>query len=289
VTLSSTRSSGRAPGWLAAVLGVATRSRVAWALAILAGANYILQHGLRLLRLTTQPDLKFDFFQYYRAGTALAHGTNPYIEFLTTCTRHEWCRGGYIYPTLLAELFRPLAAIPIYPAAAIWQVLSGVMVAIAFWAMYRTVRGRVSRAGWLLLFALMISFLPLYEGERLWQTGDLMLMLLALAAMAFVASEDSYLTGAWLAVGAMIKITPVLILPALVRGRWALRHRAPIIGFIATSVLLAGILALLTPYTWQYFTSVLPTSTTGPRSPTTSRSPGCCCGSRTSSSAGGRR
>jgi hypothetical protein len=66
-----------------------------------------------------------DFYDYWAAGRILDRGGNPYdphlmSHVLTSAGVHSVVGGAYSYPLLLAELARPLAALPPGPAAALF-------------------------------------------------------------------------------------------------------------------------------------------------------------------------
>jgi hypothetical protein len=88
--------------------------------------------GLAIASLTRGPHapplrgLFNDFYDYWAAARILGQGGNPYDPRLIAHVLHAAGvqstvgSGGYSYPLLLAELMRPLAALPPGPAAAVF-------------------------------------------------------------------------------------------------------------------------------------------------------------------------
>ncbi len=85
---------------------------------ILAGGSAIgLAIGINALVLHLTTDPLADTRAYYDAAVRLNHGVPLYDQDMSDST------GLYLYPPLLAILFRPLATLPFEVAAAVWQVV----------------------------------------------------------------------------------------------------------------------------------------------------------------------
>ncbi|MHB8509076.1 MAG: glycosyltransferase 87 family protein, partial [Candidatus Dormibacteria bacterium] len=233
-----------------------TRHRVGLMVGGLATAAYIFRAVQQLVLLRNE-SLQWDFRQFYNAASALNRGIDPYRAFLDSCPRDHWCKGGYIFPPLLAEMLRPLATLPFYSAARLWLLLTHLALVATILVVRRLLRGRVSAAGQGLLLAASLLFLPLYQSLYFLQVGVLLVLLLALAASALASSEDTA-AGTWIAVAAMLRVTPVLLLPVLLRRRRDLTRPWGMVAAAITALVVVALLAVLTPYTIEYFTRVLP-------------------------------
>src|SRR3982074_523082 len=86
-----------------------------------------------------QASLQYDYKPYFDAGLALNQGGDPYSAFLDACGT-AWCHVGYIYPPLLAELFRPLAMLSPHDGALAWLLLTYLLFAVAIVVVDGTVR-----------------------------------------------------------------------------------------------------------------------------------------------------
>jgi hypothetical protein len=237
----------------------ASRERAGRMLVVLGGALYVTR-GVAQLFLLRRELPTADFKWFYDAAVSLGAGRDPYLVFLNTkCAggAHQWCYGGYIYPPLLAELMRPLAAFDVVAADAIWILLSHVMLLLAALVTYRVVGRDLPRGGGAVLLAGALFFLPIYQNLYSGSVGAPLVLLLALSASAYVAGQNVG-AGAWLGVGAVLRVTPVAMAPLLLRTRSELRRPAGLAGLAAAGAGLMLLLALLTPYTLEYVTSVLP-------------------------------
>ncbi|HEV3230944.1 MAG TPA: glycosyltransferase 87 family protein, partial [Candidatus Dormibacteraeota bacterium] len=260
--------------------------------AVLAVVLYLARAAVQLAGLSGGP-LRWDFTQFFAAAQRLAAGRDPYADFLSRCPGHHWCPGGYIFPPLLAELLRPLTGTGLLAASATWLVLSHVCLGLAVVVTWRALYPWLGGALGPLLLAAALLFLPLYQSLYFIQVGTLLLLLLALAAAAYLrpAPGDRFAAGAWLALAAVLRVTPVLLAPALLVPARAGAAEGPsavdpgaapgkpgklprlgralpslggatgvagLAGLAVAGGLLVALLAVLTPFTAEYFTTVLP-------------------------------
>ncbi|MDQ6746743.1 MAG: DUF2029 domain-containing protein [Candidatus Dormibacteraeota bacterium] len=252
---SSTASTGRPA--LARVYGLRlfyqprARARLVHATALLALVAYAYT-SLRQIATLDGVNLKYDFLQFYAAASALNRGADPYAAFLSGCPGFHWCLGGYIYPPLLAEAMRPLALLSPRTAMRAWLVVSQVSLVAAMVITWRSLRSLVSPAAMSLLLVASLSFRPLQYTLYFGQVGLLLVLLLAVAGARYVARTDDAGSGAAMAVAAVLRVSPLLLLPAFWR-----RPRALAAALVSALSVLVG-LTLLTPYTVEYFTHVLP-------------------------------
>jgi hypothetical protein len=246
---------------LAGVYGVrllyhpGSRRRLAVMSAGAAAAFYVARAALQLAYLRGT-SLQFDYIHYFDAGAALNRGADPYASFLDRCGQ-TWCNVGYIYPPLLAEIFRPLALLEPYTGAAIWLLVSHLLVAGTILVVHRIVHPWLTVTGEAFLLAAALLFLPLYQSLWFLQVGALLAFTLALSAWAFVRDRDRS-AGGLLGVAAVLRVTPLVMAPMLVRSRRQLTRPPGLIGLAAAVVVLLAGLQLLTPTTWEFLTRVLP-------------------------------
>lgn len=238
----------------------ATRERLGTLLVGVGLALYALRGIAQLASLRSEIRTA-DFPVFYQAALDLNAGRDPYTPFLAAAAQHcpgfQWCLGGYIYPPLLAEALRPLTGLGVLGADAAWTVASHLMLVGAAYATYRAVGRDLPRGAGRMLLAASLLFLPLYQNLFSGSVGALLLLVLGLAAWALVAERDG-LAGGALAVGAVLRVSPLAITPVLVRRRQDLRRPYGLIGLVVTGLALMAALALLTPYTIEYLVRVLP-------------------------------
>ena len=236
------------------------RRRLAAIAAIAAGTVYGVRAIQQLAGLGGEA-LRWDFVQFRQAAVDLNAGQNPYAAFLSACPGIHWCPGGYIFPPLLAEFLRPLALLSLPMGAAAWLVLSHALLLVGCWVTWRTIRAWVSPTTGLVLLAATLLFLPLYQSLYFLQVGILLALLLAVAARQAVLGKAAA-AGAWLGLASVLRVTPLLVAPALIGRRAGARAGGRGWRGLAAVVLVGGgilaILAVLTPATISYFTDVLP-------------------------------
>src|SRR5215831_2376095 len=105
-----------------------TRAGVLWGACSCALAAGALAIAVTIVAVRGRPGLDGlfnDFYDYWAAGRILDRGGSPYdahvmSEVLASAGVHSMVGGAYSYPLLLAELARPLAALPPGPAAALF-------------------------------------------------------------------------------------------------------------------------------------------------------------------------
>jgi hypothetical protein len=218
---------------------------------------------LSLLTGTHSLDTGLDFRFYYQAAVDLAAGRDIYSHYLQCCTSTTAILNGYIYPPLLAELLRPLTVLPVESALQAWYVLCGALLMGTAFCIQAAVGEHLSATARAWLVAATLFFLPLYDGLQLGQVHVVALFLTALTALAFVRRGPGATTGALLGVGALLRFSPLLLAPILVR-RWPPRRElSGVAGFGAVVVLGGAALVVATPMTLEFITTVLPHITTG--------------------------
>jgi hypothetical protein len=251
----------RLVAWARRRYGPARRLRLARFTALVAAVVYTgraLQQVLLQPLPSTSRVITYDFGVYLAAARALNRGADPYALPMAACNfRVDIC--GYIYPTLLAELLRPLALLDDATAGRLWLIVSQACVMAAILVLRRALP-QLSGPGSFLLLAGALLFLPLYQALYSLQVGPLLALLLSVAILG-EATGRHWLAGVSLGVGSVTRVTPLLVAPALARRTRQLG------GLIALVITIAGLLAglyLLTPYTAEFFTNTLPALAGGP-------------------------
>jgi hypothetical protein len=228
-----------------------SRARLIHATAVLAVIAYAYTSILQVVTLQGL-NLKYDFLQFYDAAAALNRGGDPYADFLARCPGFHWCLGGYIYPPLLAELMRPLALMSPETAVRVWLLISQLCLVGAALVLWRALRGRVPAAALSLLVVAAVFFRPLQYTLYFAQVGLFLVLLLAVAAAAYMEDPQDARPGVAIGLAAALRVSPILLFPALLR-----RPRA-IVAVAVTGVAILAVLAVVTPYTAEYFAQVLP-------------------------------
>ncbi len=218
-------------------------------LALLALLTLLLLPGLALAVRDLMPiPGQVDFTTYYLAAQALARGLSPYDQAVLNQLAAE--QGGipvvaYIYPPFFAVSLRPLAALPVGVAGALWFWLNILWLALGVALVVRWVGlGRAALAAGLLWAALLP---PSHDTLLLGQVNTLLLALIA-GAFALVGREPR---GSWgaiaggvlLAVAALIKLFPaVFVLVLAAHGRWraVAAFGAGVVALTALGMLAAG-------------------------------------------------
>lgn len=205
-----------------------------------------------------------DFTIYYVAAERMAAGNSPYPSAEIAAYQGEGASpiwGEYPYPPLLARLLVPLTAFPIFTAKYIYTLamLTLFFGLMAFLA--RLHRSDLTRADFLPLWAVLLGWAPFLYSIRLGQCELLAMPFLALAWILLHRFEQdrhrnpSFEILAGLAIGAaaMVRLTPILMLPVFIlAARWRISF-AFVAGSLA-ALLLSGPSASL-----EFFTEVLPT------------------------------
>ena len=224
----------------------------------------------------------YDFAAYYVAGKITADEKSPLLYYPADGSRYtnptgrhvdyatHWANIGrtqgfdviqhYIYPPLFAFLISPLTRLPPQAAYSVWrQVNLGFVLLAVFFAL----KCADEELSWSIFFMAVIaalSFFPYHETAYLGQVGGLILLLWTLGVYFAGKSRPVWSAGCF-ALGTIIKLTPVLVVPLLLlRRQW--KWLGAYAGWMA---LLLGI--SLWRFGWEnhviYFAKVLPTMSCG--------------------------
>jgi hypothetical protein len=187
--------------------------------------------------------LQQDFAAYWVAGTARRLGLDPYINHVGSAGAPALWDGvalfrhsRFLYPPLVADLFRPLAALPYLAAKALFTATmlaawigTGLLVADK-----RRPEARRDRAVFFLASAL---FFPFY---RHLERGQIDLLILLLLVIAWRERARPWVAGAALAAGVAFKPTLAGLLPVV----WACGRGRSVLAALAAGAALVGLTAL---------------------------------------------
>jgi len=198
--------------------------------------------------------LQQDFAAYDTAARARALGLDPYLNHVATGGPWDgvaiYRHSRFLYPPLVAELFRPLAALPFLWAKTIFTALSALGLVLGLRLAWRDT-GAVPPPGVLLLLA--AGWPPVFVAlER----GQLDLLLLPLLAAAWRWRDRPLQAGLALGSCALGKPFVLGLLPLLVvarRTRWAAATVGALLLLALASVALGGV-----ALNRKYLTEVLP-------------------------------
>ncbi len=197
--------------------------------------------------------LQQDFASYWVAGASCRAGLDPYVNQAGGAPSDLWdgvavfVHSRFLYPPVVAELFRPFAVLPYIVTKVVFT-----MLAVAAWvgASVRAASTRDERA---LMLGAGALFYPLYLHLERGQV-DLFVLLLLLAA--FDRRARSVVAGAALAAALALKPALVGVLPVV-----AVLGRARVVGVALVGVALVALASVVTAgavLTWEYAREVLP-------------------------------
>jgi len=222
-------------------------------LAALAGAAALAALGIQGGWLATV-SLQQDFAAYHTAARARARGLDPYLNQVgaggpwdgVAVYRHS----RFLYPPLVADLFRPLAALPFAWAKALFTAAS-LLGLIAAVLLARAEAIPALPAGVALLVA--AAWPPVFVAlER----GQIDLLLFPLLAAAWRWRGRPLRAGFALALCALGKPFVLVMVPLLLlarRARWATAMAAGLLALELVSLVVCGL-----PLNREYLTDVLP-------------------------------
>lgn len=197
-------------------------------------------------------DATVDSYSYHFAAEALRVGGNPYdTELLQDLAPDELgFIFPYVYPPVLAQLWRPLLALGPAGAHGVMMALGVLLSLIHGVLVWRLVRPTHHAGAWLLAFIGFHAVMgPLISTIRLGQV-NLLLAVLVVGALHLERRDRPTGAAALLALAIAIKLTPVVVLlDPLLRRRWATLLRTAGFGL----VLVLGSIALSGPEPWLAF------------------------------------
>jgi hypothetical protein len=210
-------------------------------------------------------DEKFPLLYYPVDGSRYTNPTGRHVDPAT-----HWASVGrtqgfdvtqhYIYPPLFALLISPLTRLAPPAAYILWrQINLGFLLLAVFFAL-KCAEEEFSWPIFLIAAIATFSFFPYHETAYMGQVGGLILLLWTLGVYFLSKSNPVWSAGCF-ALGTIIKLTPVLVVPLLLLRRqwkWLAAYAGWMAFFLGISLWRFG---------WQnhviYFAKVLPTMSCG--------------------------
>jgi hypothetical protein len=228
----------------------AFRDRLLLMLVIVIGAYYVTWSVIQWITLTPE-SLRFDFVNYFGGAQAAAHGTDIYADFKRSWGTQAWVV-AYIYPPFFALVLAPLTSLGLLAAARIW-LLAVQAAFIGSLLLILRIHPELTRGGRRLLLLASLGFMPVYLNLKFQQVATVWLLLIT-ATLWAALRRHTVLAGAFIAVAASLKVSPIFLIPLFARlGRW----RIALTGGVML-VALTVVTMLAAPGSWQFFTVVLP-------------------------------
>ena len=181
-----------------------------------------------------------DFRIYYDASVALRTGQDMFAAWNPDSPL------TYIYPPFLAILFMPLTLLPLEVAAAVWTVISMILLSGCLWIGARDIMTRfdgaqdVATLPVIILIATLLS-VPRIKAEIDQGQVDYLVLLGIIGSLALLRRHP-FLAGVVLGLVANIKYQTIIFVPLIIiRGWWS-----TLLGFVLGSlgVALSGALVL---------------------------------------------
>jgi hypothetical protein len=185
-----------------------------------------------------------DFSDKYESAWALRHGIDPYpIDLTPIATRLGLETGGLIHasdtPTFLL-CFEPLTYLPPQTAFRVWTIINAGALAIAMSLLLAHHRALSSPTAWLLAGLVLMSA-PL-NLNFYWGQSQLIILMLLVLAMRAIERERDDTAGIMIALAALLRAYPVLLVGYFVmRQKW----RAVAFAIIGIAVGLLATVAML--------------------------------------------
>ncbi|MBW1803126.1 MAG: DUF2029 domain-containing protein [Deltaproteobacteria bacterium] len=157
---------------------------------------------------------KVDFEAYYNASLAMKHGVSIY-ELMNRFFEQgpEAYKGPlpYVYPPCFALFLSPLASINYRTGVLIWILLNHVLFFGGMVLLMRTISRTWSLEGWITVFFVGMNFMPLYVDYLIGQANIILFFFITLGLALHRSGRNLY-AGAALAMAAIIKVIPLLII-----------------------------------------------------------------------------
>ena len=190
--------------------------------------------------------LQQDFAAYWIAATARRLGLDPYVNHVGSANAPTLWDGvalfrhsRFLYPPLVADLFRPLASLPYLAAKSLFT--AAMLGAWLGAGLLVSDRGRPE--AWrdrTVFFLASALFFPLYRHLERGQI-DLLILLLLTVAWRERAQAHPWVAGAALAAGVAFKPALAGLLPVV----WAAGRKRIVLAAVAAGAVLAGLTVLV--------------------------------------------
>lgn len=208
---------------------------------------------------TTEMLKNVDFFVYHHAGMRFVNGDNPY--FFGRDEQGNLMISGYHYPPVFLPVFGLFALLQYDSARLLWLVLYSLSYFVVLGIMARSMP-----SGWRFTFLvagvlLSMAAYPLL-GHILTGQADVFIMVLILGSFLAHASNHKLLSASLLAIGTVLKVTPIFLLAYFVLFLRDFRY----LWFYITAVIAVIVVSLFfvpVKYFTDYLFTVLPEVTKG--------------------------
>lgn len=175
--------------------------------------------------LFSEQSIQMDFTAYYAAGKSLNNGLSPYVNHILT--RWDLWDGiasfkhsRFLYPPLVANLFRPIASIQYINAKYIWNFFNLLcyiicFVLLAFILLRNDKSERYKKFNKILISAILafnfFPFIALLERGQI----DLVTLLFILLGFTFFLkkSKNEFLSGLFFGIATLFKLYSFLLIP----------------------------------------------------------------------------
>lgn len=220
---------------------------LAWAILVLRLGYFDLLEVLRARSIN-------DYGSFHAAAVAISEGLDPYsLDDLQQAARVAKLPTvhPYFYPPLLAELLLPATLLPPFYARLVWMALTVAAMILAVGLLERWLGGNKGERATTAFLVATCALWPLRSTQMMAQVNGFILLLLV---VWWCRRERSPWAGAFLALAAAVKMSPLLLVVVpLSQRRW--REALIIVGSTAGMVL--GSCALLGSRGLHFFSDVL--------------------------------
>ncbi|HEY4979359.1 MAG TPA: glycosyltransferase family 87 protein [Candidatus Acidoferrum sp.] len=222
-----------------------------------------------------------DFSVYYLAGKATYGHANPELyyppdgswrlnpQLRMVDPQTPWAEMGraegltrvqyFLYPPLFSLLMEPFSRLSLASAYVVWRECNLLVFLLSIFVILRWLEPKPFWPILILSMIAAISFFPYTETAFLGQAGVILLLLWALGVCW--AEEKPLWSALCFALGTMVKVTPVIVVPLFIlrrQWRWLL-------GYVGWMTVLSSV--SIWRFGWQsneiYFTKVLPSMSCG--------------------------
>lgn len=175
-----------------------------------------------------------DFSYYYYAVETLLRGGNPYVETITSA-KLPFSPLLFAYPPQALFLFLPLSLMPYAVAGKLFTLLSVVSFILSIILLSRIVKLKPFSNLGLFLIILSLNYFPAKFTLGMGQVNNFVLLAIVLF-IYFLANKHHILSGIFLAIATLIKVTPFVFFAYLVFYRkWKILFAA-VVASLAISL-----------------------------------------------------
>jgi hypothetical protein len=170
-----------------------------------------------------EESLQMDFSAFYTAGESVNASLSPYENHYPKIWDGIcWYRHSrFLYPPLVADLFRPFAAMPYHVAKYLWMLVSLACVAASIAIAFRAVGDELSPASRFAIAAFALFFHPLLVLLERGQVDAVTMLLVITSLFLICYSRRNFTAGLLLSLAVLLKLHTIYIVPfLLLRRKW---------------------------------------------------------------------